>query len=349
MITKLGVTSVLLGIIAYFSAVNLNIDARNITYLQQIMYVSIAVGLYINILSIDTKIFKTCFNSIVKVVLVGVPIKIVLPGFLLSLFSPQIAPIAYLCSTVIAQIDPIAADKFLEDSKISKKSETILRAWSSFDDPITVLFAFYIFLPALLLTNFKIEEYLIKIILDIFSCILIYLFYLIYKQNITISKKVQSFIETIVIVAIIIYSVVFNSFILPAVAGLFIRPFAPEKFSVINSGIFYLSAVILGTFAANMQLDWYSGLILAASTFFLAQVFVTFIFIKDSIESKSRVMFGHQNGMTAMLLTVAIEMSTSEKTDELLGITLPAIVWVAVFYFGTNYLLNRFLPASYEV
>ncbi|MDY6901967.1 MAG: hypothetical protein SWZ49_28425 [Cyanobacteriota bacterium] len=326
----------------------MNIDARNITYLQQMMYVSIAVGLYINILSIDTNIFKTCFNSIAKVVLVGVPIKIVLPGFLLSLFSPHIAPIAYLCSTVIAQIDPIAADKFLENSKISKKSETILRAWSSFDDPITVLFAFYIFLPALLLTNFNIKEYLIKIVLDIFSCLLVYSFYFIYKRNIKTSTTYQSFVQIILIVAIIIYSVVFNSFILPAVAGLFLRPFAPEKFSIINSGIFYISAIILGIFAANIQLDWYSGLILAASTFFLAQVFVTFIFIKDSIESKSRVMFGHQNGMTAMLLTVAIEISASQKTDELLGVTLPAIVWVAVFYFGVNYLLNLCLPASHE-
>ena len=346
MITKLGVTSVLLGFAAYYSAVNLNIDARTIPYLQQIMYISIAVGLYINILSIDTDIFKNCFSSIVKVLLIGVPIKIVLPGFLLTLFSPQIAPIAYLCATVIAQIDPIAADKFLENSKISKKSETILRAWSSFDDPITVLFAFYIFLPTLLLKNFNLKEYFLKILLDIVSCIVIYLFYKIYQKNIKISQKYQSFIETILIVAIIIYSVVFNSFILPAVAGLFIRPFAPEKFSAINSVIFYLSAIILGAFAANMQLDWYSGSVLAASTFFLAQVFVTFIFIKDSIESKSRVMFGHQNGMTAMLLTVAIEISTSGKTDQLLGITLPAIVWVAVFYFGTNYLLNRFLPAE---
>ena len=416
---KLIFTATLLGLAAYFLALSLDINARHVPYLQEIMYATIAVGLYINIVSIDTKIFKINLDSIFKVILLGVPLKIILPGFLLSYLSPGVAPIAYLCATVIAQIDPIAAAHFLNYSNISKKSETILRAWSSFDDPITVLFAFYIFRPIILSVDFNFNEYLFRIGHDIIICFVVYFIYIIYKaiynkyiesgkvkrdqlvgnpdpkliatpltaflrnaprkrfdrglkpkyskgnraaqltSNLqqrspsssaceTRKEKIKSpiLLDTIAIVGIIIYSILSASFILPAAIGLFIRPFKGEKLTKINSAIFYFSVVILGLLSANLSLDWNSGLILAFSTFFLAQVLVTLLFIKDSTESKTRVMFGHQNGMTAMLLTVAIEVSGSEKTAQLLSVTLPAIICIAIFYFASNYILDILMPSS---
>ncbi len=341
--------SAALGLGTYGSAIYLNIDARNIPFLQEIMYASIAVGLYINVLGIDRSILKGCLDSIAKVIFVGVPLKILIPGFLLSILSPQIRATSYLCATVIAQIDPIAAGKSLECSKISSKSATILRAWSSFDDPITVLFAFYIFLPALLLENFNFAEYFISYILkDIIICFLVYQIYTIYQQKIIIKYRQKLIIDTILIILTILYSIIFKSFLLPATIGLFIRPFESEIFTRITSGIFLLSALILGLMSANVKLYWYSGFILAVATFFVAQIIVTQIFIKDSMNSKARVMFGHQNGMTAMLLTIAIEMSASQETNNLLSVTLPAIIWIALFYFGSNYILDRVLPSVKE-
>ncbi len=343
---RLIITAVVLGLAAYFLAAILGINARHIPYLQEIMYATIAIGLYINIVSIDTEIFKSNLKSIFQVIVLGVPLKIILPGFLLAYFSPSVAPIAYLCATVIAQIDPIAASHSLEYSNISKKSETILRAWSSFDDPITVLFAFYIFLPIILLVDFNLNEYLLKIFRDIITCIVAYFLYKIYDTKFIIPRTYKIFIETIAIIAIITYSIFSASFLLPAAVGLFIRPFAAEKLTKINSAIFYFSVIILGLLSANLSLDWNSGLILAVSTFFLAQVIVTVLFLRDSTASKARVMFGHQNGMTAMLLTVAIEVSGSEKTAELLSVTLPAIICIAIFYFASNYILDMLMPSS---
>ncbi|MDJ0618832.1 MAG: hypothetical protein QNJ63_19175 [Calothrix sp. MO_192.B10] len=351
---KLIITATALGLGAYFLATNLDINAKHIPYLQEIMYATIAVGLYINIVSIDTTIFKSNLDSIFKVIFLGVPLKIILPGFLLAYLSPSVAPIAYLCATVIAQIDPIAAAHSLDYSNISKKSETILRAWSSFDDPITVLFAFYIFRPIILLVDFNFNEYLFRIVRDITTCFIVYFIYKqIYRKYskklpipIKYKIKFKIFLETITIIGIIIYSILSASFLLPAAIGLFIRPFAAEKLTKINSAIFYFSVIILGLLSANLSLDWNSGLILAFSTFFLAQVLVTLLFLKDSTESKTRVMFGHQNGMTAMLLTVAIEVSGSEKTAQLLSVTLPAIICIAIFYFASNYILDILIPSS---
>lgn len=338
---KLGILSLGLGFASHWFAVWFGINVRNIPYLEEMMNTAIALSLYINVLAIDKTLFKSNLGLIGRVLVFGVPIKIILPGFLLALFSPSIAPIAYLCATVIAQMDPIAAAKSLDNSKISRKSETILRAWTSFDDPITVLFAFYIFLPLLVSTNLSVSQYFVRIAADIVGCLTVY--YLSKWLN-TIHTDTKKYLEIIFIVIIIIYSVLSDSFVLPAFSGIFLRPIASEKLEVIITPIFYLSVIVIGLLSTNLSLDWLSGGILAFSTFFLGQVIVTLLFIKESIANKARVMFGHQNGMTAILLTVAIEVSGSEKTRNMLSVTLPAIILIALFYFSTNYLLDRTLP-----
>ncbi|MFN6484131.1 MULTISPECIES: hypothetical protein [unclassified Nostoc] len=347
MLLQLSILSVALGFAAHCFALLFGLNVRSIPYLEEMMNTAISLGLYINVLSIDPIFFKRHLDSIIKVIVIGVPIKIILPGFLLTHFSPRVAPIAFLCATVIAQIDPIAAAKSLDSSKISRKSETILRAWSSFDDPITVLFAFYIFLPLLISNNFSWNQYLVRIAADIISCITVY--YIYYKINKWLNRlyhKIKTFLEIFILVIIIVYSVLSDSFILPAFVGIFLRPIASEQLEKIISAIFYFSVIVIGLLSANLSLDWLSGGILAFSTFFLGQVIVTFLFLKDSMSSKARVMFGHQNGMTAILLTVAIEVSGLDKTRDLLSVTLPAIILIALFYFGTNYLLDRLQLSS---
>ncbi|GAA6622181.1 hypothetical protein [Scytonema sp. NUACC26] len=340
---KLSILSLGLGFAAHWFAVAFGINATTIPYLEEIMNTAIALSLYINVLNIDKTLFKRHLGLIIRILVLGVPIKIVLPGFLLALLSPNLAPVAYLCATVIAQIDPIASAKSLDSSKISKKSETILRAWTSFDDPISILFAFYIFLPLLVSTNFSWSQYFVRIGADIVGCFTVYYFS---KWIKTIRPHIKNLLEIIFGVIIIVYSVLSDSFLLSAFAGLFLRPTASEKLEIMISPIFYFSVIVIGLLSTNLSFDWLSGGILAFSTFFLGQVIVTLLFLKESMANKARVMFGHQNGMTAILLTVAIEVAGSEKTRNLLSVTVPAIILIALFYFMTNYLLDRTLPRS---
>ncbi|BDA68450.1 hypothetical protein CAL7716_026160 [Calothrix sp. PCC 7716] len=349
MLIRLSIISAILGLTSHWLGALFNIDAAHIPYLQTLMNIAIIIGLYINVLSIDTTLLKTCLGSVITVICIGVPVKILLSGFLLASFSPKLAPIAYLCATVIAQIDPIAASKSLQTTKVSPKSETILRAWSSFDDPVTVLFAFYIFLPALIFQNSNISQYVVKIATDILSCALAYCLYRLYIDNRRVSllsDSVKTTIEVTCLVAIMIYSLISGSFLLPAFVGFFLRPFAPEKLEPVISVIFYFSVVVIGLLCTNISLNWLSGGILAFSMFFIAQVLVAVLFLKDSMANKLKVMFGHQNGMTAILLTVAIELSGFDKTGDLLAVTLPAIILIALFYFSTNFLLDRKVAAD---
>jgi hypothetical protein len=349
MLVRLSIISAILGLISYWLGTSLNIDAARIPHLQTLMNIAIIIGLYINVLSIDTSLLKSCLGSVIKVICIGVPIKILLPGFILASLNPKLAPIAYLCATVIAQIDPVAASKSLQTAKVSRKSETILRVWSSFDDPVTVLFAFYVLLPPILSQDSNLSQYVAKIATDIFTCALAYYLHKIYVDNKRVNvmrDSVKTVIEATCLVAVMIYSFKSGSFLLPAFVGFFLRPFPPEKLEPVISAIFYFNVVVIGLLCTNIHLNWLSGGILAFSMFFIAQVLVAVLFLKDSILNKLKVMFGHQNGMTAILLTVAIEVSGFDRTGDLLSVTLPAIILVALFYFATNYVIDSKIAAD---
>jgi NhaP-type Na+/H+ or K+/H+ antiporter len=333
-------THLLLGLSAYIVAALFNLNVRNLPYLQQIMYAAIAVGLYINVASIEIDSFKKELKQITAVLVFGVPIKIILPGLALAWLSPSNAKIAFLCSTVIAQIDPIVASQSFKNIKFKKSSETILRAWSSFDDPVTVLFAFYIFLPISQGNSFNFIEYFIShILIDI---LVIGGIYFAYKKFLRpwykrAKDEFVAAINTSIIGLVFAYGLLTSSFLAPAAVGLFVRPFKSSNTSNVISGIACFSAIIIGAFAANSIIDWQLGLILAMSML-VAHALATQFLIKESSYSKLKLMFSHQNGMTAILLTIGLEVS-GQGMSNLLPITLPAIILIAFFYLFSNHVI----------
>lgn len=97
--------------------------------------------------------------------------------------------------------------------------------------------------------------------------------------------------------------------------------------------------MITGSLSATSVLNWSSGFILAFSMFFIGQPTTSSLFVKDVLNSRVRVMLGHQNGITALLLALALQ-STSSQLVDVFSITLPAVVWTALFYFSTNYVFD---------
>jgi hypothetical protein len=332
---------ILLGLSSYATASFFKINVRAIPNLQQVMYAAIAFGLYISVLSIDIESFKTHLKSIAAVLIFGVPIKIILPGFALAFLSPNNAKIAYLCSTVIAQIDPIVATQSLKNIKLSRKSQTTLSAWASFDDPITVLFAFYIFLPMARMESFDFTEYFVsRILIDVLvvgGIYTLYVFFLNYWYK-RIQDTVILGIDITVVGLVFIYGLFTTSLFVPAAIALFVRPFNAEKASAAMAGIACFSAITIGAFTAISRIDWGYGFILA---FFMlvAHALATQLLIQDHPLSKLKMMFSHQNGMTAILLTIGLELS-DEAVSNLLPITLPAIIFIAFFYLASNYIID---------
>jgi lipoprotein signal peptidase len=97
--------------------------------------------------------------------------------------------------------------------------------------------------------------------------------------------------------------------------------------------------VVRNVIAANSIINWQAGLILATSML-IAHAIATYFLIKESPRSKLKLMFSHQNGMTAILLTIGLEVS-GQGMGNLLSITLPAIILIAFFYLCSNYIIER--------
>lgn len=335
-------TYIVLGYTSYLLVNIFNWNVRSLPHLQQIMFIVIAIGLYINVASIEIGSFKKELKQITAVLVFGVPIKIILPGLILGWLSPNNSKIAFLCATVIAQIDPIVASQSFQNIKLKKSSETILRAWSSFDDPVTVLFAFYIFSPISQSNSFNFIEYFLGYIL--INLLFIGGIYFVYNKLLRtwykrFKDEIITNINKFIIGFVFIYGLLTSSFLAPAAVGLFIRPFKPSNMNKVISVIACFSAIIIGAFAARSIIDWQAGLILAISML-VAHALATYFLIKESPQSKLKLMFSHQNGMTAILLTIGLEVS-GQGISNLLSITLPAIILIAFFYLCSNYIIER--------
>ena len=144
-LSKSALSPILIGVGGYLCSAWLSsaydFHVYGLPWLQPLMYIAIAVGLYLNVAEIQLDELKKSLKIIAAILCLGVPIKIIIPGLILSPFLSL--PVALLCATVIAQIDPILAAKNIVPQRFGPRSATILRCWSSFDDPITLLFAFY--------------------------------------------------------------------------------------------------------------------------------------------------------------------------------------------------------------
>lgn len=338
---------ILLGLMSFavshqaFESFGLHI--RDWPQLSIAMYLAVALGLFINVSDIDRTALNANRTSIASVLLVGVPIKILLPGALLSFFLMQPTQsfdtgIAFLCATVIAQIDPILAAKNIDHKRFSNETSTILRCWSSFDDPITVLFAFYIFLPRIIEGQAdRGGQYALSIFIEVIVC---YVFYLLFNKDNPVIQPQKTTGMKLFVILICIVSGLFGKFLPPAFLGLLLRPLTSRTKSILLDVIFVFSIVIIGALSVDVSFNWIAGILLGMSTFVLAQPLVTAMFIrKGAWCDRLRVMAGHQNGMTAILLTISIEL----KLDNvgLLPITLPAILFIALLYYASNFWLDQ--------
>jgi len=335
--------SLLVGSFGYFlfDIKVININLTDITVWPNLMYLTVAVGLYLNVMDIDLNGISSQWKTLASILIFGIPLKILLPGVILGFLRPDLWSIVFLCSTVIAQIDPIAAAYNLKSMKLSAKTKNILRFWSSFDDPISVLFAFYIFLPLTLeSSSFSLVEYILNLFRELLVCGIILFFYRKFQHRTRLFKdSIINFFDLIFVFIIVLLCGLSGSFLTPAVIGLIIRPkISPEIQNYILQFIFYFSIFNIGALASSLEMNssyLFLGILLGFSMFFIAQPIVTMLFVRDITKrDQLRLMFSHENGMTAVLLTVAIELRS--KDIHLLPITLPAIVCIAFFYLVVN-------------
>lgn len=104
-------------------------------------YLLLAVGLYGATYGIDLRQARHDKKIIATAVTVGVICKALLIGGVLALAWDN--PLFLILGVAVAQIDPLSVAALMDHERMSVRTRTVLAAWSSFDDPFTVVLAIY--------------------------------------------------------------------------------------------------------------------------------------------------------------------------------------------------------------
>jgi NhaP-type Na+/H+ or K+/H+ antiporter len=296
-------------------------------YYEPFTYALLAVGLYGSVYGIRLEELLDHKRIVLQAVTVGVLLKTVIIGLALYLVTRN--PVAFLLGLTVAQIDPLSVANLLQGGtpRLSSRAKTILGAWSSFDDPMTVLlsiYALYFFLPHTETGTLidSVAPFFIGLAQNLLFILAVYLLYKYLKQN-----KIALMI---LLAACFIVAVTFQWMLGIAAIGLFLRPEIKRLPSIISSA-FYIAVLLLGFLLVN-GVFWIPGIALAVGAI-LAQFFIGLLLTRDLPRNERLYLaFAQQNGITAMILALFFEKDLAGTV----GIVAPAIIFINLGYYFFN-------------
>lgn len=298
------------------------------TFFPTLAAFALTIGLYGSVSGIDLAALRTQKRLVIGLITLAVPLQILATGLVMYLMYP--AGISFLLAVAIDQIDPLSVNTLLQDKqKMSERAKTLLRVWSAFDDPITVLFGFLVLLPIVTgrSEGTTISGYLVGLALNLAPAGLLWLIQ--QKTNWFTSRPVA----LLSLLATLTFAFLSQSYLLAALTGLLLRPIAKEKFQPITDILYNIILFIVGMATASYGVDIRLGLLLAIAEFFVIQPFTTLIVFNGTAGDLFRIAFSQQNGLTTLLIGIAFQ----SLGLNVLPILLPAIIAINTF----NLVINR--------
>ncbi|MEU3840392.1 hypothetical protein AB0E88_10215 [Streptomyces sp. NPDC028635] len=102
----------------------------------------LAVGLYGSTYAIDVEALRADLTGVLVAVTLGVVLKAALIAGTMLLFFRR--PESLVLGMAVAQIDPLSVAALDREGRMSPRARSLLKAWASFDDPMTVLLTLYL-------------------------------------------------------------------------------------------------------------------------------------------------------------------------------------------------------------
>ena len=301
-------------------------------FYEPFTYTLLAIGLYGSVYGIQLDELKNHNRIVIQAVTIGVLLKTLIIGGILYLATRQ--PAAFLLALTVAQIDPLAVANLLTDdsSYLSERARTILSAWSSFDDPMTVLlsiYALYFFIPH------AASENLLGVLSPFFLSLAQNLIFAGIAFWLSRQFKEKNALLTLLLVVCFGIAVYFKWMLGIALIGLFLRP-KIKRLPDFISAAFYIAILLLGFLLVN-GINWLSGLILALAAM-LAQVLVGFLLTRGLPRmERFYLAFAQQNGITAMILALLFET----ELPATVSVVAPAILFINLGYYFINRILQK--------
>lgn len=303
-------------------------------------------GLYASSSGIAVDEFRTQLRTVLLAVTLGVVAKALLIFAVMYLVFQD--PRYLVLGVAVAQIDPLSVAAVYAKSRMSARAKTLLAAWASFDDPITVLLTVYVTAFVLSaqhapaageLLGAGLGEFLLNLAANLFLAGLVYVVWRAGTKKLREKPRkathlVRSF-AVLGIIAVAVLAVWFSLLLALALIGLFLRPkWRLER--VTNA------AVLIATFAVGLVLVGgvapVRGAVLGFAAY-SAQIVVALVLTIPRMwrGDRGRLALGQQNGMTAIVLALILEPTFPGTV----AVVAPAIVVVNLLYVVCNAVWDR--------
>lgn len=311
----------------------------------------LAIGLF----GSTSGIFIEAFRSNIRLILTAVTLGVFLKAALIAgcMYLIYRDPAYFVLGVAVAQIDPLSVAAMQRNSRLSKDGNAILLAWSSFDDPVTMLFTIYLSAFALsqmgsgvglpsdsilagglssfgesLVVNAAFAGFALALWVGIVAA----------NRAILLSRAGTSrrrmravarapLVPALNILAICLLSVLAVVAVMYflmlglAIVGLFFRPSLGAVLGWLTRVAFVSAAVGLGMVLVS-GFHLVPGLVLGGAAF-IAQVLVGGLITRSLPKSdRGYLAFSQQNGITAIILALLLEPSFPGTA----GIVAPAIL-----------------------
>lgn len=317
----------------------------------------LAIGLYSSTYGISVRDARAHMGLILKAVTVGVLLKAFIIGAVLSLILGD--PFGFVLGVIVAQIDPLSTAALMKGNRLSKAAQSILRAWSSFDDPMTVILSLYV--PILIaffvgsgwepvggtLQDAGLSGYFAETGINMLFAAGIFVLWRLMKRH---SKA--SNLLVVVLIALGMYGLLVGALSVAvyyfwmlgiALLGLFMRPPIEKAISHALHWALCLAAVLLGILLVNGVSIW-KGVALGV-TAYTAQIMVGFLLTRK-LKGRDRwhIAFAQQNGITSIVLALLFE-TYYPGTVAIVG---PAIITINTVHALANRVLDVYLAKDFK-
>ncbi len=318
---------------------NLNAYFQNASAFTEIAIFLLVIGLYASVYEIDVQILKRNVRIVFAALTLGIFLKSIFIGGILYIFTGN--TIAFLLGVVVAQIDPLSVSYLLrnKDGSFSPTGRTILRVWSSFDDPVTVLLSLFLIGP-LNLGTFHDSQY---------AYIQQLLFNLLYAGSIFLITKYflkkDGVKQQLLLLICIILAIIFHLTLGVAIIALFLRPTLDKVFFHGVTIAFYIAIFLLGLTMTVSSTILFYGVSLGLLGY-ISQIIAAFCVGRGlTREDKLHLSLAQYNGITSVSLGLYFQSYFSD----LPGIVAFAVITINTLYYIMNHWGYKFLSNTRKV
>ena len=288
----------------------------------------LGIGLYGSTYGIELTELRRNRRIVVSAITVGVLMKAILIGGGLALAFRD--PVFLILGVAVAQIDPLSVAALLGDARMSPRAKSILAAWASFDDPITVILAVYagLVLSGIGGVGAGLRGYAVDLVLNLAFAAVAYLVW-----RLTRGHRVVALVGLAVLFAIAVGQFLMLGL---AIAGLFYRPGLDRVIGHVTKAALAAAVLLLGVLLVG-GIDPGRGAALGAAAF-AAQVVVGWLLTRHMPRiDRLHLALAQQNGITAIILALRLESDYPGAV----AVIAPAILVANTIFIVANSIVDR--------